>query len=188
LKRITAVLIVAAILVAVGCDSKLFLSKISSSKQNTADLRLSEHRVDEATLMATSDAWARAAKTGNVDSILSYWSDDAVVMEPDRPAISGKDALRKMVQGSMKDPEFRITWRPERGVISESGDLGYLIEHSRVTFTDPNGKVRKAYRKGLTLWKKDASGKWKCVVDTWNGNPTLRVFFADYVDPSDTTF
>ena len=57
-----------------------------------------------------------------------------------------------------------------------SGDLGYLSEHNRVSFTDSTtGKLRTVDGKAVTIWKKDAAGKWKCAVDTWNGNPTEKV-------------
>ena len=181
-RSIGLAVIAVALVGTVGCRSKS-----PPSKEQTAELRMSEQRVDEAALMTTSDAWARAVKAGNVDSILSYWSDDAVVMEPDRPAISGRDTLRKMVEGSRKDPHFSITWEPERVVVAQSGDLGYLIEHNTVTFADPQGKVRTAHGKVVTVWKKDANGKWKCIVDIWNRNPTKRVFYADSVPPVDTT-
>lgn len=34
-------------------------------------------------LMQTSRQWSQVAATGNVDSILSYWSDDAVLVSPE---------------------------------------------------------------------------------------------------------
>jgi ketosteroid isomerase-like protein len=130
----------------------------------------------EAALMQRSRDWAKAAATGNVDSALAYWSDDAVVLAPDQPAYYGKAAIRKMVEGSMKIPKFSITWEPEHASISPSGDMGYLIEHNRVTMADSTGKVHTQYGKGVTVWKKDASGVWRCVVDTFTPSPTERVF------------
>jgi ketosteroid isomerase-like protein len=129
-----------------------------------------------AALMQRSRDWAKAAATGNVDSALAYWSDDAVVLEPDQPAYAGKAAIRGMVEASMKIPKFSITWEPERASISQSGDVGYLIEHNRVTMADSTGKVHTQYGKGVTIWKKDASGVWRCVVDIFNSGPTEKVF------------
>lgn len=129
---------------------------------------------DAAALMQTSRDWAKAVVRGNVDEIVSYWSDDAIVLEPDRPALVGKQAIRGMVEASMKIPKFSITWEPELASISTAGDLGYLIEHNRVTLADSTGKVRTMYGKSVTVWRKDASGRWKCVVDTWNNNATER--------------
>lgn len=129
---------------------------------------------DAAALMQTSRDWAKAAAGGNVDVILAYWADDAVVMAPDQPVVDGKAALREMVLGMQKIPGFTIAWEPERAFIS--GDLGYLIERNRVTFTGADGAVKTQYGKAVTIWRKDASGAWKCVVDAWNNNPTEHVF------------
>ena len=131
---------------------------------------------DAAALMQTSRDWAKAVAGGDVDVILSYWADDAVVMAPDQPAVDGKAALRAFVLGMEKIPGFSITWEPERAVISASGDLGYLIERNRVTLTGPDGAAITQFGKAVTIWRKDASGAWKCVVDAWNNNPTERVF------------
>jgi len=126
-------------------------------------------------LMQTSRDWARAVAGGDVDAALSYWADDAVVMPPDQPAVAGKAALREFVLGMQKIPGFSITWEPERAIISSAGDIGYLIENNRVTFADANGELQTQFGKAVTIWRKDASGAWKCVVDAWNNNPTERV-------------
>jgi ketosteroid isomerase-like protein len=130
----------------------------------------------EAALMQRSRDWAKAAATGNVDSALAYWSDDAIVLQPGQPASYGKVAIRKMVEGSMKIPKFSITWEPEHASISPSGDMGYLVEHNRVTMADSTGKVHTEYGQGVTVWKKDASGVWRCVVDIFTPSLTERVF------------
>ena len=130
------------------------------------------------TLMQASRDWAKAAAGGDVERTLSYWAEDAIVLGPDQHAHIGKAAIRQMVEASMKIPKFKITWAPESAVISRSGDMGYLIEHNRVTFADSTGKVQTQFGKGVSIWRKDASGAWKCVVDIWNGNPTENVFPA----------
>jgi ketosteroid isomerase-like protein len=66
--------------------------------------------------------------------------------------------------------------QPERATISAGGDLGYLVEHNRVTFADSTGAVSTHYGKAVTVWRKNDAGEWKCVMDTWNANPTEHVF------------
>jgi ketosteroid isomerase-like protein len=123
---------------------------------------------EKAALMQASRDWAATIPTGNVDSILSYWSDDAVVMPPDEPAIVGKAAIRAFVTGMFAIPGFSITWEPEQAMISASGDMGYLIERNSATFSDSTGAKVTQLAKAVTVWRKDAQGQWKCVVDTWN--------------------
>jgi ketosteroid isomerase-like protein len=162
--RATVVSVLA--ILAIGC-------KAESVKSPAVASSLSPNAAEQ-DLMQASRNWAKAAATGNADSALAYWTDDAIVLEPDQPAYVGKAAIKGMVEAAMKDPKFSITWEPERASISQSGDMGYLIEHNRVTFTDPKGKVQTQYGKGVTIWKKDANGVWKCVVDTFTPGPTEK--------------
>jgi ketosteroid isomerase-like protein len=129
----------------------------------------------EQELMQTSRSWAQAAAGGSVEEVLSYWADDAIVLPPDQPAVVGKAAIRDFVQQSAAIPGFSITWEPEQATIAASGDVGYLVEHNQVTFADSSGAIRTQFGKAVTIWRRDASGAWKCVVDTWNNNPTARV-------------
>lgn len=123
-------------------------------------------------VMQASRDWAKVAATGDLERILSFWSDDAIVLPPDQPAVVGKDALRAMVAEMSAIPGFSITWEPERAWIAASGDVAYLVERSRITLPDSTGAARSMFAKGVTVWRKDTTGAWKCVVDTWNGNPT----------------
>ena len=165
-------LAVAVVVVAnAGCN-------FGSSNSGTASSTASSSGGEAAALMQTSRDWANTVKTGDIARIVSYWSDDAIVLDPDRPARVGKAALKAMVEGAMKAPKFSITWEPERAVISQAGDMGYLIEHNRVTFADSTGKTRTVFGKVVTIWKKDANGNWKCVVDISTPNPTEKVLPA----------
>lgn len=125
-------------------------------------------------LMQTSREWARVAASGEPERILAYWSDDAVVMPPGQPAVAGKAAIREFVRQTSALPGFTITWEPERASVSDGGDVGYMIERNRVTLRDADGVVREHFGKAVTVWRKNAAGEWRCVIDTWNENPTER--------------
>jgi ketosteroid isomerase-like protein len=60
----------------------------------------------ERTRLLQRDAeWAAAASEGrDLELVLSYWTDDAVVLAPGMPAVIGKDALRRYVQESLQSP------------------------------------------------------------------------------------
>ena len=125
--------------------------------------------------MQASRDWAKVTGARDVEKIVSYWDDSAIVMEAGLPALVGKAAARSMVEGMLKSPKFSITWEPERAWISESGDIGYLVEHNKVSFADSTGKVHTEFGKCATIWKKDASGSWKNAIDICNSNPTEKV-------------
>src|SRR5436309_11393563 len=77
---------------------------------------------ESAKLLRRDAEWADLASAGkNVDSIVSYWSDDAVVLEPGQPAVEGKAAIRKYVAESLKTPGFKIHWVSEKPTFSPDG-------------------------------------------------------------------
>ena len=133
---------------------------------------------ERAALMQTSRDWARAAAGGDFDLMLSFWSEDAIVMPPGQPAMIGKAAIGAFVRQTLAIPGFRITWEPEQASVANDGDVGYMIERNCISFTDATGVARVQFGKAVTVWCKDSTGAWKCVVDTWNENPTERALPA----------
>lgn len=129
--------------------------------------------VERAALMQTSRDWAKASSKRDVDRILSFWAEDAIVLPPNQPALVGKRAIREYVVQSLAMPGFSITWEPERAAVG--GDFGYMVERNQSTFIDASGASRMEHGKGVTIWRRDSAGRWKCVIDIWNGNPSDRV-------------
>jgi ketosteroid isomerase-like protein len=129
-------------------------------------------KAEEAAIMKADSTWAALAKDGgDAEKILSYWSDDAVVLSPGQPVVKGKDALRKMVQDSKNIPGFSITWRSSDIQFSPDGKMAYISGENLMTMNDAAGKKITIPGRGYTIWRKQADGNWKCVVDIWNNPP-----------------
>ncbi len=133
-----------------------------------------DSEAERASLMQVSRDWARAAADRDVDLIVSFWADDAVVLPPDQPTVAGKKAIREYIRQSLAMPGFSITWEPEQAFIAAGGRLGYMVERNRVTFLDESGKLRTQGGKAVTVWAKNFLDKWKRAVDIWNDNPSAR--------------
>ena len=116
-------------------------------------------------IMQLSREWSAAAATGDVEKTVSYWADDAVLMSEGMPPLEGKKAIRQMVEESFKIPGFRINWQPQRVEVSKSGDMAYIIEDSQVSYPDSTGKSMTQKNKAVSIWRKQADGSWKNVVD-----------------------
>ena len=70
---------------------------------------------EKARLLRRDAEWVLVASEGrDIERILSFWTDDAVVLPPDLPAIIGKAALRQYIESSLQVPGFRITWSTTR--------------------------------------------------------------------------
>jgi ketosteroid isomerase-like protein len=119
-------------------------------------------------LMQRSREWSSRVGSGDLETTLAYWADDAVMMPPGMPPVEGKAAIRSYVEGASKIPGFQISWEPVSAHVSRSGDLAYLIERNTITVNDSTGKPVKSYGKVVTVWRKDPDGTWRNVVDMWN--------------------
>jgi ketosteroid isomerase-like protein len=110
--------------------------------------------------------------------MLSFWADDAMVMSPNESSVVGKDALRGMVERSMKIEGFEINWEPQKAYVSKSGDLGYVIIKNYMTMPiDTLGNTRTVFNKGVEIWRKQEDGSWKNVVDISNSDPSITSIY-----------
>ena len=116
-------------------------------------------------LMQVSREWSKSASTDNIEKTMSYWADSAIFLSAGQPILNGKNEIREMVERSGKIPGFKISWEPISVSISQSGDMAYMIEQNQVTVNDSLGNPVTKYGKGVTIWKKDANGSWKNVVE-----------------------
>ena len=120
-------------------------------------------------LLRRDSEWARVASEGrDVDRILSYWTDDAVVLPPGLPSVVGKAALRQYVEGSMRIPGFRITWESKDVTFSPDGQLAYMFSRNEVTMNGPDGSPVTTEGRAVTIWRRESDGEWRCAVDIWN--------------------
>jgi ketosteroid isomerase-like protein len=123
-------------------------------------------------LLKRDAEWAALAKEGrDVDRILSYWTDDAVVLPPGLPPVVGKSALREYVEGSLRIPGFSITWSSSDVTLSPDGSLAYMLGDNVVSMDGPDGASHGSKGRAVTIWRKEADGQWRCAVDLWNEGP-----------------
>jgi len=139
---------------------------LAGCKENNVDTKSEEEK-----LMQLSRDWSKSAATDSIEKTLSYWAEDAIVMSPGEPALKGKQAIRGMIEGTSKIPGFKISWEPLSVVVSKSGDMAYMIEQNQITVNDSLGNPITQYNKAVTIWRKEADGSWKNVVDMWNAEP-----------------
>lgn len=127
---------------------------------------------EAAELMRISREWSEVAGSGNLEATLAYWDDDAVMMPPGMPPLKGKQAIREFIEASAGIPGSAIRWEPLEAHVSPSGDFAYLLERNQISFQDSTGVQVSEWNKVVTVWRKQADGSWKNVVDMWNADPT----------------
>ena len=123
-------------------------------------------------LLARDAQWAKlASEAGDIDEIVSYWTDDAVVIPPGMPSLAGREALRAYVEGTRTIPGFRISWSTTEAQVSPDGTMGYLLSTNEVAVNGPDGQPVTTRGRTVTVWHRDDQGQWRCAVDIWNDMP-----------------
>jgi ketosteroid isomerase-like protein len=129
---------------------------------------------EQAKLLHRDAEWADLASAGkDVDKIVSYWSDDALLIFPGQPVLEGKAAIRAYVETSLKTPGFKIHWVSEKPVFSPDGKLAYMRGTDELTVPGPNGTPITLHLRGISVWRIDSDGQWRCVVDISNEEPSV---------------
>jgi ketosteroid isomerase-like protein len=127
----------------------------------------------EAKKLSQRDAeWAKAASEGkDIEKIVSFWSDDARVIEPGQPPHVGKVAIREFVTASFMIPGFKIHWVSGPPVFSEDGSMAYMFGDVETTAPAANGVLTTTHSRAVTIWRRAGDGEWRCVVDIANEAP-----------------
>ncbi len=123
-------------------------------------------------LMQVSREWSEVVAAGDIDAAIEYWAEDAVMMVPGLPPLRGRAAIREYVEAGATLPGFSVRWEPLEAHVSESGDMAYLIERNQFTMQDSTGATVTESNKTVTVWRRQADGTWKNVIDMWNADPT----------------
>ena len=98
---------------------------------------------------------------GMKKAFIEYISDEGVLLRPGHLPLRGADAIDFLSQ--LSDSDYTLTWKPSRGEISKSGDLGYTYGVYELSTADT--VYKGTY---VSIWKKQSDGSWKFVLDSGN--------------------
>jgi len=111
-----------------------------------------------------------AAKAKDLDRYVSFYADDAVLLWPGAPMVTGRAAIRKFMQVFFSMPDFSLSFETAHVEVSLAGDFAYTCGTNKVTLVDPHGKRIKDSGKYLTVYKRQSGGTWKVVADMGNSD------------------
>ena len=126
-----------------------------------------QRRADEQAVLQADGALAKAATTKDLEGYLQLWSDDALELVPNIPAVT-KTSLRKLLADEMANPGFAVSWHPTKAVASRGGDMAYTMGAYEFTLNNAKGVTVTERGKYVTLWRKHPDGRWKVAVDIYN--------------------
>jgi uncharacterized protein (TIGR02246 family) len=112
--------------------------------------------------------WSKAAESRDVDKLVSFYADDAVVLPAHAAIATTKDSIRNIFQRLLSIPGVALSWKPTNVTVAGSGDLAYSTGTYEMSAPDDAGKPSIDRGKYAAVWKKQANGSWKVALDIWN--------------------
>jgi uncharacterized protein (TIGR02246 family) len=113
---------------------------------------------DRTAIRAVIDSFTTAVKASDYATAVSYYTDDAVFMGPNAPAVEGRAGIQKAFDSLGRVSAFSQPVVEIDGV----GDLAYARLNADLTFTPPGTTTPMTDKsKVLIVMRKQADGKWR---------------------------
>lgn len=125
-------------------------------------------------LMRADAAFDQATAEKGIEGWLSFFAEDGAMMPAGEGIVRGHDAIRGTMGPVLAAPGHSLRWKPTSAEIAASEDLGYTFGTFTSTSPGPNGESTTRHGKYVTIWKKQADGSWKVVMDIGNSSPATQ--------------
>ena len=104
-----------------------------------------------------------SAEKGVRKAYIEYIDSNGVLLRPNQYPLVGAAAVDFLSQ--VNDTTFTLQWEPKGGTIAKSGELGFTYG---IYALKPAEKDTTIYGTYVNVWKKQANGSWKFILDTGN--------------------
>ena len=127
---------------------------------------------DKEAIKKITDDFNAAINAGNIDKLVSLYTDDAVRIPPNKPALVGKEAIRSLFQEQLD--QFTVQ---NEGVIVDlkvSGDLAF-VRGSWTSINTPKtgGEPLKYNGSFVSVIQKQPEGSWKVICNIWSNEQLI---------------
>jgi uncharacterized protein (TIGR02246 family) len=116
---------------------------------------------NEAAIRALVQTWMDASRRGDTAAVLDLMTEDAVFEVPGREPF-GREAFAAQSQGLA---DFEIDGRSEIVELQVNGDWAFSRNHIDLTVTPKSGPPVHRAGYTLTLYRKEADGRWRLMRD-----------------------
>ena len=132
-------------------------------------------------LVENERAFARMSEEKGIrESFTEFIADDGILFRPG--PVTGKKWMQEHpLPASNRHPV--LTWQPIFAGISRAGDLGYTTGPWQYKSDSKEAKPA-AFGDFMTVWKKQADGRWKFAIDLGVSHPEPKTAMAVWRAPS----
>jgi uncharacterized protein (TIGR02246 family) len=124
------------------------------------------HDADVKAIQDNEAQWNSEWAAKDTDKILAHYADDAILIVPGAPSVTGKDAIRASLKPMTDDPAMALKFHASKVEVAKSADVAYTQGTYTLTLTDPQTKqVINDHGSYVTTYRKLPDGSWKAVAD-----------------------
>lgn len=121
----------------------------------------------EQAIRDTDEKWSQAAIAKDIDATVAFYTDDARLLPPDAPLITGKAGIRAMWADLIHSSDH-VSWKAATVEVSSSSDLSYVVGTYELDSKDAQGKPAVEIGKMVEVFRKQADGSWKACADMFS--------------------
>ncbi len=119
---------------------------------------------------ALLNQWITAVNAGDLDAWSATLADDATVMPPNEPAVTGKEALGPWMVGAFFDP-FNVQLSATFEDVQPSGDWVLTRGSYELSLAPKDGgQVIEDSGKSVAIFKRQPDDSFKYAIVMWNSN------------------
>ena len=122
-------------------------------------------------MVKTEQAFSKMAEEKNTqDAFMAFIADDGLLFRPG--AVNGKKWMIEHPPPAPQNPDKKplLAWQPKFAGMAASGDMGFTTGPWEAK-ADIKDEKPRGYGHFVTVWKKQADGSWKFVVDLGIDHP-----------------
>ena len=118
----------------------------------------------EEEIMKADRDFNKATQERRAEGWLSYFAlDEAALTDP--PTI-GRQAITERYQKLFSNPDFKLTWDPDKADVFPGDQRGYTSGKYTARFKSKEGQPMESTGRYLTVWDKQKDGSWKIIADS----------------------
>ncbi len=135
-------------------------------------MALSAQAQQDGPIRAEGSLWAEYYRAGDLESLMTLYTDDVVVALHGQPALYGKQAVRDYFATRIGKAEtvFELDYE----VVEIHGDIAWIISKYWLHATDrETGSVYRDAGRSMLVYKKGADGRWLIAADLDQATPDV---------------
>ena len=128
--------------------------------------------VGPAALLAADAAFSAQSDSQGAGPAFGEFAEPAALMllGAGHGMVWGDTAIAGFIGRAIPPPDG-LTWAPIAAHLAPGGDLGFTVGEAVYRHVPDSGAARRSYTKYLTIWRRQADGRWRYAADAGNDRP-----------------